>query len=171
MSNIVKQILIFSLVVVAIAFVSAQKSHPFDEYIIWLTENSEFEYNGEAYPSITYYSSQDLQTLAYGVDRIKEAESEGRSIPKIKALYDHRNNRLLFLKGMDIRADETAYIVVHELVHFLQNINGITEQTECLPSLEKRAYTLQAKWQEAHNHSGPYPNFLFVSLLASGCNR
>jgi len=145
--------------------------HPFDMHVAWLVENSEFEYNGEPYPSVSYHSTEDLQIIAYGSDRIVEAELAGRSIPKIKALYDHRNNRLLFLEGMDIRAEETAYIVVHELVHFLQNTNGITAQTECLPSLEKRAYMLQLEWQEEHNHPGPYPNFLFVSLLASGCDR
>jgi len=171
MGNTVNTILILAAVCVAVILTSSEKPHPFDAHIAWLVENSEFEYNGEAYPSVSYYSTEDLQIIAYGSDRIAEAESTGRSIPKIKALYNHETNTLLFLEGMDITAEETAYIVVHELVHFLQNTNGVTAQTDCLPSLEKRAYVLQSEWQIEHNHPGPYPNFLFVSLLASGCSR
>lgn len=170
MNNTVKIILFLAAVSVpTIFFINAQKPHPFDAHITWLTENSELEYNGEAYPSVGYHSAEDLQIIAYGSDRIAEAESAGQLIPKIKALYDHRNNRLMFLEDMDITADKTAYIVVHELVHFLQNTNGVTAQTECLPSLEQRAYVLQSEWQRAHDHAGPYPNFLFVATLASSC--
>jgi len=171
MGNTVNTILFLTAVCLVIIFTSSEKPHPFDAHIAWLVANSEFEYNGETYPSVSYHSTEDLQIIAYGSDRIAEAESIGRSIPEIKALYNHETNSLLFLEGMDITADKTAYIVVHELVHFLQNINGVTAQTECITRLEKRAYDLQAEWQEVHNHPGPYPNFLFVSLLALGCNR
>jgi len=58
MGNTVKAILMILAVFLAIAFIHAQKSHPFDEHIKWLTENSEFEYNGEDYPDISYHSSQ-----------------------------------------------------------------------------------------------------------------
>jgi len=171
MGNTVNTILFLAAVCVAVILTSSEKPHPFDAHIAWLVENSEFQYNGEEYPSVSYYSTEDLQIIAYGRDRIAEAESTGRSTPKIKALYNHETNSLLFLEGMDITAEDTAYIVVHELVHFLQNTNGVTEQTECITSLEKRAYILQAEWQEEHNHPGPYPNFLFVKLLASSCNK
>jgi len=77
----------------------------------------------------------------------------------------------MFTEGMDIAAEKTAYIVVHELIHFLQNINGITAQTDCIPSLEEPAYRLQAEWQRENDHPGPYPNFLFVKLLDLGCDR
>jgi len=165
--------LTFFLVVICIGFYGAvayiNKPHPFDKHIKWLVENSEFEYNGETYPSIDYYSSQELQVIAYGREKIEKADSQ--ALPKIKALYDHRNNTLMFTKGMDIKDNKTAYIVVHELVHFLQNTNGITEKTECIQSLEESAYKLQAEWQRQHDHPGPYPNFLFVRLLSLSCSR
>jgi len=151
----------------AVAYIN--KPHPFDKHIKWLVENSEFEYNGETYPSIDYYESEELQTIAYGKEKIENTDSG--SLPKIKALYDHRDNTLMFTKGMDITEYKTAYIVVHELVHFLQNINGITENTECIQSLEEPAYKLQAEWQRQHDHPGPYPNFLFVRLLSLSCSR
>ena len=165
--------LIFFLVVFCIGLYGAvayiNKPHPFDKHIEWLVENSEFEYNGETYPSIDYYRSEELQVIAYGKEKIENTDS--RSLPKIKALYDHRDNALMFTKGMDISDFETAYIVVHELVHFLQNTNGITENTECIQSLEEPAYKLQAEWQRQHAHPGPYPNFLFVRLLSLSCSR
>jgi len=171
MGNTVKTFLFLTAVCLVAIFISTQKPHPFDKHIEWITENSEFEYNGEAYPSISYHSHNDLQILAYGSEKIREAEITKKPIPSIKALYNHKTNSLMFLEGMDIAADETAYIVVHELVHFLQNTNGVTAQTECITSLEQRAYVLQAEWQEEHNHPGPYPNFLFVRLLVSSCDR
>jgi hypothetical protein len=171
MGNTVKTILIMLSVCFVIAVIHAQKPHPFDEHIEWLVENSEFEYNGETYPAVSYHSTEDLQIIAYGADRIEEAEILERTMPKIKALYNHKDNRLMFTEGMDIAAEETAYIVVHELVHFLQNINDVTAQTDCIPSLEEPAYKLQAEWQREHDHPGPYPNFLFVKLLDLGCQR
>jgi len=172
MGNTVNTILFLAAVcLVIIFFTSSEKPHPFDAHIAWLVENSEFEYYGETYPSVSYHSTEDLQIIAYGSKKIREAEIAEKPLPRIKALYNHRTNSLMFLEGMDITADDTAYIVVHELVHFLQNTNGITAQTECIASLEQRAYVLQAEWQEEHNHPGPYPNFLFVKLLSSSCSR
>jgi len=165
--------LTFFLVVFCIGFYGAvayiNKPHPFDKHIKWLVENSEFEYNGETYPSIAYYSSAELQVIAYGREKIEKADSQ--ALPKIKALYNHRENTLMFTKEMDITEFKTGYIVVHELVHFLQNTNNITENTECIQSLEEPAYKLQAEWQRQHNHPGPYPNFLFVRLLSLSCSR
>lgn len=147
------------------------KPHPFDDYIEWLTANSEFEYNGEEYPQVIYLSDEEMQITAYTQERIDEAKAKGRAIPHIKALYDHRENIIMLQEGTDLESYDSAYIVVHELVHFLQMINGVTEKETCKPSLEEDAYRLQYSWQIAHNHPGPYPNFLFVQMITSSCYK
>jgi len=143
--------------------------HPFDAHIEWLTANSEFEYHGEDYPEVIYKTEEQIQVIAYTQDKVDEANNNGTDIPRIKALYNHQDNVIILQKGTDIKSHDTAYIIVHELVHYLQMINGITKQESCIPALEFDAYLLQYKWQKAHDHPGPYPNWLFVKMLTSSC--
>jgi len=163
-------ILAFIFVTIVAVFAYSLKPHPFDKHIDWLVENSEFEYNREQYPRIVYRSSEQMQIIAYTQNRLDEARAEGRVIPQVKALYNHNDNVMILENGTDIKSKETAYIIVHELVHFLQVINGVTTEETCIPSLEGPAYKLQYEWQKAHDHPGPYPNFLSVAMIVSSCH-
>jgi hypothetical protein len=54
------------------------------------------------------------------------------------------------------------YILVHELVHFLQDESG--KQFDCLATREREAYVLQTKFVQEHG-VGEVPNDMYMLLL------
>jgi hypothetical protein len=57
---------------------------------------------------------------------------------------------------------ESAYgrsIVVHELIHFLQNVHQHHVQVNCGNALEKDAYFIQADYMRAHQLVPPFTEF------------
>lgn len=138
-------------------------------YIDWLVANSEFEYNGEELPLIGKMSFDEIQKLAYGEEAVERAANGEYELDVIIALYNHNIDTIIVNEDFDIENFEHHHILVHELVHYLQDINGITDA--CVQNLEPIAYELQDKWQKEVDHPGPEVNFLFVAMLRGYCSN
>lgn len=132
-------------------------------YIDWLTANSDFEYNGEPLPTVEYRSQAMLQLMAYGDQRVAQAEYEGRELNIIEGVYD---DYVMYLPD-DVETPE--YVIVHELVHYLQDINDVTD--DCIPANEPIAYLLHHKWAEENGYVLPQGNLLFGMMLGMACRE
>ena len=127
-------------------------------YIEWIVENSEYEYNNEPLPDITFMTRQEMNYLFYGETILDESQ-------RIEALYDTIQNRIILPEGTDITSYHTAPAIVHELVHFLQMTAGNFGKV-CMGQLEITAYELQIAWMDQINHTDPRPDeFTFRSLI------
>lgn len=138
------------------------------EYIDWITENSDFEYNGEELPTLERYDQAMLQILIYGPDAVAQAEFRGDSLPPVEGGYDHRVNTM-YLRTDPVSDDMETATIVHELVHFLQTVNG--QEFECNGMAEMPAYRLHWQYAQEHNLDVPEPSWLYVILLEQSCHR
>lgn len=137
-------------------------------YVNWLTQNSNFEYEGQPLPSIKVISKNAIQVLAYTQETIDSLKAKGQEPTPIVALYDDTTDTIIVNEDFDIMNFEYHHILVHELVHYLQDINGITD--DCIQNLESIAYELQEKWMDEVDHPADRPNALFVALIAAHCD-
>lgn len=156
-----------------IAIASPLYANPvFEGYIKWIVANSDFEYNGEELPSIKRIPREWIEVYAYGAETVAESEKRGTSLPEILALYDDEKNVMILPEDLDLDNVASHHIIVHELVHFLQNINGhydTKEAKDCPTSLEPIAYELHEKWMDDVNHPGDRPDKLFLFMLSLAC--
>lgn len=150
---------------------ASNASETMQSYVDWLDENTQLEYNGEPLPTVEYLSQDMLQILHYGDEQVAQAEYHGHQLFDILGLYNQETNVIMVPNGTDIDSSEYAPIMVHELTHFLQSVNGKYEETDCYPSLEPPAYRAQWDWIQAHNHDGEEPNWLWVMLLDMRCRN
>jgi len=63
---------------------------------------------------------------------------------QVVAIYDHRRKLILLSKEWTGRSAAELSVLVHELVHHLQNVAGLIY--ECPSAREKLAYAAQEKW-------------------------
>lgn len=139
------------------------------QYIGWITTHSRFEYEGENLPKVRYLSVEALQRLQYGEEALREAETGNTRLSEIRALYDHRTNTIMLRDDLDNASFLAGHVMVHEMVHYLQYLEGAYEGSYCAGNLEPEAYAIQKMWQDLHFHPGPRPDSLYVHLLTKEC--
>lgn len=167
--NINMKLFLLSIIFSALASIASANDKIMLEYIEWIVANSDFEYNGEELPLIVKVPSKEIQVIAYGEDTIERAKNGEFTLDIIIALYNHQIDTIIVNEEFDIEKFEHHHILVHELVHYLQDINGITDK--CVQNLEPIAYELQDKWQKEVNHPGPAVNQLYVVLIRGYCSN
>lgn len=164
----------YILAIILSIFATALYADPvFKKYVNWITANSDFEYNGETLPTLKKIPRDQLIIYAYGADAVAEAEQNAAELPEIIALYDHEKNQIIVDNEFELDDFTKHHIIVHELVHFLQLINGhydTSEVQKCQSSLELIAYELHIKWQDEVNHPAERPNELFLFFLEKACD-
>ena len=138
------------------------------EYVGWIVSNSDFEYQGEELPSITFLDTVDLQKMQYSEERFAELTQTGASLPEIVALYDRHQNQILFNTNLDFDTWKNDHVIVHELVHYLQMVNQTPYN--CSLELEPEAYALQIQWQDEVGHPGERPDAMQLLMLNIGCS-
>ena len=82
-------------------------------------------------------------------DRV--ATEAGKSAPSelgrdVFAIYDDRSRTIYLPEGWTGATPAEVSVLVHELVHHLQNVAGL--QYDCSAAREKPAYSAQARWLE-----------------------
>lgn len=161
---------LFGYISALILSASVASANPiFEEYIGWIVANSDFEYNGEPLPRVERTSKEMLLIMLYGDTAVAQAEFNGTYLPPVEAIYDNETDTIFLPYETDLDDFANHHIIVHELVHYLQDINGITD--ECVGRLETPAYKLHEKWQDEVNHPAERPNGLFVIMLELACTN
>lgn len=137
----------------------SQPSFAFEEqqllgYIQFITEWSNYKYNQEPLPEVRTESDDMLLIYAYGDYAVAQAEYKGEKLRPVMAIYDHKKNQLLVSENLDLNdPKQSGPTLVHELVHYMQDINGKTAlyEDDKLACLEGEAYDIQAFWQAVNN--------------------
>lgn len=168
------QMATFKLVALAASMLLAASMSKADErmmpYIDWLIANTDYEYNGEELPTVKHMSEQMLMIYGYGEQRVAQAEFKGSYLAPILGLYDDEENVIMLPDTHDLMDFEIGHIVVHELVHYLQTINGFDDHG-CKQNSEPEAYRLHEQWMDEHDHPADRPNALWVMMIATACHR
>lgn len=136
-------------------------------FIEWIVANTEYEYNGEPLPTIVQMPYAWLEVEVFGPENVAQAEADGRKLPEINGAYNPETNEMLFPDTVNPWSWDVADTLLHETVHFLQEVNGQT--AECPGLNEREAYELHWQWAQEVGHPTDEPNWLFVYMLEMAC--
>jgi hypothetical protein len=142
-------------------------------YIQFITEWSNYQYNQQPLPEIRTESDDMLLIYAYGDYAVAQAEYNGKKLRPVMAIYDHKKNELLVSQSLDLNnSTQSGPTLVHELVHYLQDINGKTAlyADDKLACLEGEAYDIQALWQVVNNVRADEYQLIQQDILLSFMN-
>ncbi len=70
--------------------------------------------------------------------------------PGVVAMYDSELKTMFLDKDIDPKSPQGYSIILHELVHHVQNVMGLTDATRCPMSLEYDAYRIQMIYLDNH---------------------
>lgn len=145
--------------------------------LLWISQNTTFDYQPEmGLPAVEQVSQMKLARLFVGegvtaqgyLSNNDKEEAYKEFATRLVAIYASDRNTIY----LGVNADpKTAYgraVLVHELVHFLQNKYNHHKDAPCLNALEKDAYTIQAKYMRAHNMEPEFDKFTI--LMRSLCD-
>lgn len=158
--------LLLGLVFMLVMANKGSANEKWQEYIDWITENSDLTYNGEELPELVFMPYKVLEVEVYGPEQVAQAEYQGYELTPIRGAYFHDRNWMVVPEGADLAED----VLVHELVHFLQYLQ---DTPECIQELEKPAYKLHWQWVEEHDLTDKYaePSWLFVYMIEMACRQ
>ena len=81
-----------------------------------------------------------------------QAEQNKKKLSKVLAIYDRRNKTIYVSDDVNANDPTLEITLVHETVHYLQDINGYTESLgEYIVCTESEAYDIQVLWQIEFN--------------------
>jgi len=157
--NILKSILLSFIFIVSPVYAST------DDIMLgmieWIEKNSKYRYNGEELPIIELRPAEEICEILF------ESPSENCNA---LGYYDHDQNIIVLSPTPNEYMVEEKYIEVvifHELVHFLQYLNGEDEIVKCQNALEKDAYILQDKFiEEMGWPEGNRPDMFFAFIIS-----
>lgn len=104
--------------------------------IVWLSVTAGLPATDEL-PSVRHSPLQMMASLRHGTT----VES---GHPTVAALYIDETRTIHLKEGWDSRDAADVSILVHELVHHLQNVGGL--RYDCPGARERLAYQAQARW-------------------------
>lgn len=135
-------------------------------YIEWITNNSDLEYHGENLPIIINQSLDEMNVSVYGPEAVAEAKEDGEELWQVLAWYHPLINVIAIPDGTSMKSFGVSPFVVHELVHYLQDINGLMN-VDCPQDDERLAYQMSNLWIDATDHPEPKMDDVSISLIAA----
>lgn len=131
---------------------SFAKTPDLNRYIDFIVEWTSHKYNGEPLPKIKTIQHELVQIFAYGDFEYAQAEGKGIKLPNVNAIYDKDRKTIYISDRLDMNDPMTEVTFVHEMVHYLQDINGYTDSLNGrLACTESEAYDVQMVWQKIYN--------------------
>jgi hypothetical protein len=107
------------------------------------------------HPRVQFASTAEMAEIRYGLaasnrpDRVAAAAGQSASAEfahDVQAIYDDRSSTIYLPEGWTGATPAEGSLLVHELVHHLQNAGGL--RYGCAEAREKSAYQAQARWLE-----------------------
>lgn len=134
----------------------------------WIVERTDYTY-GDTLPTVRQEPYAYVEVNVYGPEVVAQAEHNGRELNEIHAYYNHDEDTIVFPDHVDPWSFEQRHTMVHELVHWLQDING--NLADCAGENEMEAYKLHWAWAQEHDHPSEEPSWLYVFLLQMACQK
>jgi hypothetical protein len=124
-----------------------------DELVRWIAANSEYRASLRNLPTIVFLPAEQIRHAFSGSGMGYRSETSS-----VRAALT--NGTIYLPDTFTLGRDD--YILVHELVHHLQEESG--QKFECLAAREREAYLLQTKFVQEHG-VGEVPNDMYMLLL------
>jgi len=105
------------------------------------------------HPRVEFVSAETMHAVRYRAsrsgERARTALHSGPAIradrlPEVEALYDDKTRTIYLPKGWTGKTPGEVSVLVHEMVHHLQNVGGL--KYGCAGEREKLAYLAQDRW-------------------------
>ena len=95
---------------------------------------------------LLYIASNTSYSIDYPLPQVKEMDIIMSEIifPDYEGFYDYNKNIIYLRKELDLKDPWAQAILLHELVHYIQDMNNI--YFECTAEMEKEAWLLQQKY-------------------------
>lgn len=141
------------------------------KHISWITERSDnLEYNGEPLPEVKTIPTYYLHVWMYGQDTVDEIEAkENVSSPKIMGVYHHERDTILVPDEFDPHSEWYSPTLLHELVHYLQDINGT--MNDCPGMSEREAYDMSNAWIVEIGHDRELMDDFTIAMIEMMCQE
>jgi hypothetical protein len=88
---------------------------------------------------------------ATGMSAMRFGAAAARPVLEVVALYDDRERAILLPQGWAASTPAEVSVLVHEMVHHLQNLSG--RAYACPAEREAEAFELQGRWLALHGRS------------------
>lgn len=161
------------IIILQLFFTSAVMANERENYLIAIMPNmldfiidvTEYENKGYPLPDIKIVSPQEVCDGAYEqkIENVEECDIAGYYNDITNTIYI-RDKPSRYMT--DDRFQEV--VLVHELVHFLQNFSGTYQEVECKQQLEVDAYEVQGLYIDLMGidpKQKPDPLFAVISSL------
>lgn len=138
------------------------------DMIEFIEQNSKYEYNGEKLPYIQIRTNDELCRSIFEpevYERVKEDCT-------VAGYYDHNTNAIFIADAPAKYMVEEGFIeivLLHELVHFLQLMNGEYDKVACKNELEADAYILQRKYVDHMGYPEEQKPDPLFAMITSSC--
>lgn len=128
--------------------------------LLWIGANTDYTVT-TALPNIVMTEKYNM-CAAYGIGEKGRCDAA-----RLHGFYD-KNMTIYLRNGFDVANADDVSMLLHELVHYVQWLNG-ANRTTCLGMLEVEAYELQDAWR-AKAGLGPGIDEFRKILLAASCD-
>ena len=137
--------------------------------VVWLSANFSIPANFNL-PHIEYASQSKMLEMRFHREH-SAAQSAGLTgkLPDVVAIYDDSRHTIVLPEGWTGTTPADLSLLVHEMVHHLQNVNG--QKFECPAAREKPAYLAQDQWlkQFGHTLENDFNVDMFTIVAKSAC--
>ena len=126
--------------------------------MIWLGANTPFDTNHDI-PNILFMSQDQMEQMFYkGTVKMPNT---------LHGLYDKESDTIILPDTWDRRKAWDMGVLLHEMVHYLQDINN--HEFSCTAEMERDAWPIQQQYlKEEHNHVWDYDGLWYAVI--STCN-
>jgi len=140
------------------------------DMIEYIEENSKYEYNNEKLPYIQIRTMDELCQAVYPPGFYELVKDQCA----VAGYYDHNLNTVFIADESGPYMVDEGFIetvLFHELVHYLQYLNGEHEMVQCQNALEADAFLLQDDYVQYKGYPEEQrPDPLFAAIVSS-CNE
>lgn len=114
--------------------------------MIWLGANTTLDTNHDI-PTVLFLSQDEMESMFY--------KGEDPMPHTLHGLYDSESDTIILPDTWDRRKPWDLAVLLHEMVHYLQDQNGI--EFVCMANMEREAWPLQQKYlSEVHGTDWEY---------------
>jgi len=144
---------------------SGSKADVIRDHMRWIAvQNPSYDGNARL-PAVRLVPRKNLFAMAYEKD-IAEVTDAAEGV--ILGVYDSDSETVYLPEGFSFSDPKAAHVLVHELVHHLQNVAGVTDPT-CPEQGEWEAYKIESAFQQERGQEVD-PNLLIVAAGLSMCH-
>lgn len=139
------------------------------EMIDFITKRTNYEYQGEPLPLVKLKPVDELCQAVYSSETLKKIDActvAGYYDPAIETIF-------IADESGPYMVDEYFFetVLIHEMVHYLQYLNGTDHIVSCINELETDAYYIQKEYVEYMNYPAEQKPDPMFAMIVSNCNN